>query len=134
MDDRNGYFGDGAATFGDRVAAAREELGLTQGQLANRLGVRLSTVENWEGDRSEPRANKLQMLAGILNISIIWLLTGKGEGGVERVPESTETATATVLAEIRSIRLAQTLLIERLSRLERKLRSGAVLSFDNAAE
>lgn len=127
MDDQNGYFGDDAATFGDRVAAAREELGLTQSQLANRLGVRLSTIENWESDRSEPRANKLQMLAGILNVSIVWLLTGSGEGGVEHAPETESDAAAAVLAEIRSIRLAQTQLIERLSRLERKLRAGATL-------
>ncbi len=132
MDDHNAYFGDDAATFGDRVAAAREELGLTQGQLANRLGVRLSTIENWEGDRSEPRANKLQMLAGVLNVSIVWLLTGSGQGGVERAHDTRQTVTAAVLAEIRAIRLAETQLIERLSRLERKLRAGQIL--DDAPE
>ena len=76
------YYSDDAATFGDRLAAAREALGLSQAQLASRSGVRLSTIQNWEGDRSEPRANKLQMIAGILNVSMIWLLTGQGEGGV----------------------------------------------------
>lgn len=123
MVDQDAYFGEDAATFGDRVAAAREEVGLTKGQLANRLGVRLSTVENWEGDRSEPRANKLQMLAGILNVSIIWLLTGAGVGGVARTAETDAQPDAALLSEIRGIRLAQTQLIERLARIERKLRA-----------
>ena len=33
-----------------------------------------------ENDLTEPRANKLQMLAGVLNVSIMWLLTGEGQG------------------------------------------------------
>ena len=41
------WFSEDNATFGDRVAAAREALGLTQSQLASRLGVRLGTVQNW---------------------------------------------------------------------------------------
>ena len=61
------YFGDEAATFGDRVAAAREAIGLTPAALARRLGVKEITITKWENDRLEPRANRLQMLAGILN-------------------------------------------------------------------
>ena len=134
MTDQNGYFGDDAATFGDRVAAAREELGLTQSQLANRLGVRLSTVEKWESDRSEPRANKLQMLAGVLNVSIIWLLTGAGVGGVEASHDDSTPPEAELLSELRDIRLAQTQLIERIARVERKLRAGAVTLAEEPVE
>jgi transcriptional regulator with XRE-family HTH domain len=124
MADHDGYFADDAATFGDRVAAAREEVGLTKSQLANRLGVRLSTIENWESDRSEPRANKLQMLAGVLNVSIVWLLTGSGAGGIQRADAGGDEKTdAALLSEIRGIRLAQAQLIERLARIERKLRA-----------
>jgi len=76
------WYGADTATFGDRVAAAREAAGMTQKQLAKRLGVKLPTVRGWEEDLSEPRANKLSMMAGLLNVSIVWLLTGEGEGGV----------------------------------------------------
>ena len=52
------WYGPEAATFGDRVAAAREQAGMTQAALAKRLGVRLPTLRAWEDDRSEPRANR----------------------------------------------------------------------------
>lgn len=75
-----GWYSDEAATFGDRLAAAREALGMDQKALAGRLGVKLSTIERWENDQSEPRANKLVILAGVLNVPMPWLLTGDGDG------------------------------------------------------
>ena len=75
--DQNWYTNE-ASTFGDRVVAAREAHNLSPKALARHLGVATKTVENWENDISEPRANKLQMLSGVLNVSIPWLLTGEG--------------------------------------------------------
>ena len=75
----NDWYGPDAATFGDRVAAARESAGMTQGQLARRMGVKKTTLIGWEQDLSEPRANKLSMLSGLLNVSMSWLLTGEGD-------------------------------------------------------
>ncbi len=75
-----GYFGNASATFGDRLHAAREALNLTQKELAHKLGVKFKTVQAWEEDLAEPRANKLQMVAGLLNVSIMWLLNGEGDG------------------------------------------------------
>ena len=46
MDD----YSEGAATFGDRLALAREAQNLTQEQLAKRLGLRTATIVNWECD------------------------------------------------------------------------------------
>jgi transcriptional regulator with XRE-family HTH domain len=77
--DENWYAAD-VATFGDRLAGAREAAGLTQEALAQRLGVRLTTVQAWEEDLAEPRGNRLQMLAGMLNVSLRWLLTAEGDG------------------------------------------------------
>ena len=119
-----GYYGDDSATFGDRVAAAREHVGLSQAQLARRLGVKAQTVANWEADRAEPRANKLQMLAGLLNVSMVWLMTGSGEGVA--APEEVEAADRALhglVTEIRETRMQQTRLAERLARLEKRLRA-----------
>ena len=58
---------------------ARETSGLSVGQVVKRLGVKATTYEAWEADRSEPRANKLVALAGILNISPPYLISGLGK-------------------------------------------------------
>ncbi|MEL6478294.1 MAG: helix-turn-helix transcriptional regulator [Pseudomonadota bacterium] len=121
MDD----FSDSAATFGDRLVFAREGQGLTQAQLARRLGLKVATVQNWENDRSEPRANKVQMLAGFLNVSIVWLLTGEGDGSpsLSSTPEqAADSDMSAALAELRAIRLANQQLTERMGRVEKRLR------------
>lgn len=117
-------WGDDASTFGDRLARAREAAGMDQNQLSRRLGVKVSAIRNWETDRSEPRANRLQMLGGLLGVSIIWLLTGEGEGAPSAPEENAEDGSelADVLAELRSLRLAQSRLAERTGRLEKRLR------------
>lgn len=74
------WFAADVATFGDRLAGAREAAGLTQEELAQRLGVRLTTLQAWEDDMAEPRGNRLSTLAGLLNVSLTWLLTAEGDG------------------------------------------------------
>jgi len=120
MDD----YSENAATFGDRLALARDRQGLSQGQLARHLGLRSQTIKNWEADRSEPRANKLQTLAGILNVSMGWLLTGEGAGGPsgEAIADDAPNGIGDALAELRDLRLLQAQTQDRLARLEKRLR------------
>ena len=68
----------GEVTMGSRIQKAREARGLTISQLARRTGILSKTLHNWETDRSEPRANKLPLLAGVLSIPPLWLLNGEG--------------------------------------------------------
>ena len=70
-------------TIGGRLSRARDATGLTAAQLARRLGVQSSTIHAWESDRSQPRANRLSMLAGVLNVSLSWLLHGVGTSPAE---------------------------------------------------
>ena len=116
------YYHEDMATFGDRLAAAREEQGLEQKDVARRLGVKTSTVLNWEEDRAEPRANRVQMLAGILGVSITWLLSGQGEGP-SPAGEGPEADLMELLAELRRVRVEQARLTERLAILEKRLRA-----------
>lgn len=123
MSDENDWFGPEAATFGDRLAGAREAAGMTQSQLARRLGVKKATIAAWENDLSEPRANRLSMMAGMINVSIKWLLTGEGEGmdaPVEEGEANLELVDA--VAELRAIRGEMRASAERAARLEKKLR------------
>lgn len=66
-------------TLGGRIGRAREMADMTHEDAAQQLGVTLETWENWESDREEPRANRIAMLAGFLNVSAAWLLHGIGE-------------------------------------------------------
>lgn len=119
----NDWYGPDAATFGDRVAGAREAAGMTQAQLARRLGVKKATVRGWEEDLSEPRANKLSMMAGLLNVSIMWLLTGEGDGMTGPAePSSEQEGLAEILSELRAIRAEMRANAERAARAEKKLR------------
>lgn len=114
------------STFGDRLARAREYAHMSQAQLARRLGVKVATINNWETDRSEPRANRLQMLSGLLNVSIIWLMTGEGEGGPAMHDQEASEEIAglrDVLDQLRDIRLAQDRLADRTGLIEKRLRA-----------
>lgn len=121
MDDADWYT-DERATFGDRVAGAREGAGLSQDELARRLGIRPRTLRAWEDDLSEPRANRLQMLAGITGVSMRWLMTGQGEGP-QAPGEEMSTEAAALLAELRQLRGEFARGAERLGRLEKRLRT-----------
>ena len=119
-----GWYSDENATFGDRLADARQAVGMTQEDLARRLGVRLKTLDNWEHDLAEPRANRLSMMAGLLNVSLRWLLTGEGEGLTP--PEEAQPLPAdaqAVLTELRQMRADLLRASERVGRLEKRLKT-----------
>jgi HTH-type transcriptional regulator, cell division transcriptional repressor len=118
-----GWYDADTATLGDRITGAREASGLSQSELARRLGVKLATIRTWENDQAEPRANKLQMLAGMLGVSIMWLLTGAGDGldGPEAHAALPDDLVA-LLDELRQTRLEQARLADRMGRLEKRLR------------
>lgn len=127
------WYSNEAATFGDRVAAAREACSMSQKKLAKSLGVALKTVEGWENDVSEPRANKLQTLSGVLNVSIPWLLTGEGVGVVPEAEETTAPEMAELLSEMRVLRNEMLRSAERLGILEKRMK-GALAGKAEAVE
>ena len=122
MEDNGGknWFAEDAATFGDRLAAARGAQSMTQKALARRLGVSLKTLEGWENDLREPRANRLQMLAGVLDVSISWLLTGEGQG-VGADSEAGPVRMSELLHEMRMLRSEMQRSVARLGVLEKRL-------------
>ena len=124
MDNIHDWYGPETATFGDRVAAAREMADMSQSELARRVGVRVSTLRSWEDDLSEPRANRLSIMAGLLNVSMTWLINGQGEGLEAPLDEAALDTTAhDILNEMREIRSDMLARVEQLSRLEKKLRA-----------
>ncbi|MCC1494339.1 helix-turn-helix transcriptional regulator [Cognatishimia sp. F0-27] len=121
MDDAIDWYGPEAATFGDRLAAAREAAGMSQSDLARRLGVKLRTIQAWEQDMSEPRANKLSTTAGILNVSMVWLITGEGDD-LTAPEEAGSPDIDDIMLELRALRLHLRAGAEKAARLEKRLR------------
>ncbi len=66
-------------TLAERMIEAREARAMTQASAANRIGIRLKTLQNWESGKTQPRANRLQMLAGVLGVPLLWLMQGDEE-------------------------------------------------------
>lgn len=78
--------------LGERISNARVAKGYSQNQFANRLGVQKSTLKNWENDRTSPRSNRLNQIAGILDIPLVWLLAGAETPKSIEAPNLEETA------------------------------------------
>jgi transcriptional regulator with XRE-family HTH domain len=111
------------ATFGDRVVAAREAAAQSQKELARRMGIRQATLRNWEEDISEPRANKLSLMAGILNVSIMWLINGEGEGMQSPPAEDMgQDDIRDILLEMRKVQSELKKQGDHIGRLEKRLR------------
>ena len=120
--DQSNWYSNDSATFGDRIAAARDASQMSQKELAKRLGIALKTLEGWENDLAEPRANKLQTLSGLLNVSIPWLLTGEGEG-LDAGDPDTGAEVAELLRELRVLRTQVTRTAEQMGVLEKRLKA-----------
>ena len=72
-------------TIGSRIAQKRKDLGLTQEELAQQLGVSSQAVSKWENDISCPDISLLPALAKALDCTTDALLSGK-EDAVRVVP------------------------------------------------
>jgi transcriptional regulator with XRE-family HTH domain len=120
--DNTATFHESIATFGDRLTAARDAKGLTTASLAQKLGVDVATMEIWENDTDMPRANRIQMLAGMLNVSIIWLISGEGNG-TTNIADNYERPTAIndAIGEITQLKDTLTAALEKLEALEQRL-------------
>ena len=66
-------------TFGKRIAHLRRENGMTQLELAEKMGVTDKAVSKWERNLSLPDAGSLPRLAEIFQVSVDELMQGKAE-------------------------------------------------------
>lgn len=74
-------------TIGSRIAARRREKGMSQENLAEKLGVSSQAVSKWENDASCPDISLLPALAKLLDLTVDELLTGESDK-VKYLPES----------------------------------------------
>lgn len=66
--------------LGKKIRAHRDELGLTQAELADKLGLTYSSVSQWESGRATPRTPILRQLADLFNTTVADLM---GEDATE---------------------------------------------------
>jgi transcriptional regulator with XRE-family HTH domain len=90
-------------TLGGRIHRARQASDLTTAELALRVGVTTATATSWETNHSEPRANRLAILAGVLNVSPTWLIFGLGESPSDETLQSELALLKSDLARARRI-------------------------------
>lgn len=64
-------------TIGARIRDKRKEMGFTQEQLAEKVGVTYQAVSKWETDASYPDVVLMAGVARALNTSVDWLATGR---------------------------------------------------------
>ena len=124
--EQNDQFNETVATFGDRLEAARLAKGLTVDGLASKLGVDVSRVEAWESDADAPRANRIQLLAGLLNVSIVWLISGESDG-TSRVADTYERPSGVndALGEISQLKSTLSGALDKLEKLEKRLQEAS---------
>lgn len=72
-------------TLGQRIAAKRNELGLSQSALGEQLGVSRQSAFKWESDAAIPEIDKLIALSRLFGVSLDWLL-GIGDASATEVP------------------------------------------------
>lgn len=57
-----------------QIRALRQARGMSQVELAQRLGVTKQSVSNWENDNIQPSVEMLVKLAGVFSVSTDYLL------------------------------------------------------------
>ncbi|AKI00891.1 putative transcriptional regulator [Hoeflea sp. IMCC20628] len=109
---------DDGDTLGGRITRARDLSSLTLEDTASNIGVTVETLAEWESDRSEPRANKIMTLAGVLGVSPAWLISGTGDAPQ---PAGISIAVAEMSGEINRLRELATQITSSVEMLESRL-------------
>jgi len=63
--------------IGNRIKLLRGKL--TQTKFAQKLGMSMKTIQNWEAGKIEPGDGKLIHISHIFNCNLDWLIKGEGE-------------------------------------------------------
>ena len=103
-------------TFGMMIAGLRKERGMTQLELAEKMGVTDKAVSKWERDLSFPDVSSLPRLAEIFEISVDELMQGRGSGQGRTAGEKAGTLVDVIL---KGVAAAMDIAVTVLSFLER---------------
>lgn len=63
----------------ERIKKIRRELGLTQQEFAERIGIKRNTIANYETGRNDPVDSVISLICREFDVREEWLRTGEGE-------------------------------------------------------
>jgi transcriptional regulator with XRE-family HTH domain len=116
--------------IGNRIKILRGQLGYTQEQIANALGVSDGAISSYEQGDSSPSLKNIIKIAHLAHVSIDWLLTGQMMKN-QRLPENeeiTEEETRLLIAFRRASRPRRRIILQISETLSQRIRK------PNAAE
>ena len=62
-----------------RIRTLRVDMGITQQEMADRLSVPRSNIQNYERGRSAPSDAMVALICRVFGVNEVWLRTGEGE-------------------------------------------------------
>ena len=77
-------------TLGQRIAAQRKKLGLSQEALGDKMGVSRQAISKWESDGAVPEIDKLIAMSKLFGVTLGWLLGVEEEAAAEPAPGFTD--------------------------------------------
>lgn len=86
-------------TLGTRIHTLRTQKGLSQGDLAERLGVSRQSVSKWETDASVPELEKLLALSDLFDLSLDELVRGDAPTPAAPDPSPVSTSAPTTATQ-----------------------------------
>jgi transcriptional regulator with XRE-family HTH domain len=94
---------DEQRSIGRRMREARESLGLSRAQLAERLRVHAGSIARWETGGTVPQSYHMERLAEWAGTTVGWLRYGEGVGIKSRIRTEQARAAADVFTSLDAI-------------------------------
>lgn len=89
------------SSIGDKIRDLRKNRGLTQAQLAERLGVSQQTIGQWETGKSSPKIQSINKLAQALGVYASALIDSSGSSVLTPTDSFSDTHLVAVIQVIR---------------------------------
>lgn len=76
----------------NRIREIRKEKGITQNELADKIGVKRAVISKYENGVISPSLNQIQKIADVLNVETVDLLSTDDKRNVSEIFELTKDA------------------------------------------
>ena len=92
---------------GKRLAERRRKQKLTQGKIADALGIKPASVSGWERGAAQPATKHPSQLAGILGVSVGWILSENTFDSQDHQPADSHITSPKISPTMRDRRFAK---------------------------